>query len=94
MVSQVVPILLSLSKSLLEGRVGREKEVFQLVYHSMFFPKKAETFNSISSIKEFIDEKPILDFVEGLPSIVQSVAMDAQGDKEQVWLSAFYDFLL
>lgn len=35
----------------------------------IFYPKRAENFNSISPFKIFIDEKPMLDFVEEIGSL-------------------------
>jgi hypothetical protein len=39
---------------------------------SIFYPKRAETFNSINPMKVFIDEKPIIEFVENLPIMFEN----------------------
>lgn len=60
----------------------------------MFYPKKAETFNSINPMKVFIDEKPIIEFVEGLPLIFSQLVPFVAEEKCQCFLSGFFEFIM
>lgn len=42
-----------------------------LHFKCLFYPKKGETFNAISAYKIFIDDKPIFDYMEKIPSFLK-----------------------
>lgn len=44
----------------------------------MFYVKKAENFNSFSQYKIFIDDKPIIEFLEKIPGFLQNNPMGFQ----------------
>ena len=46
--------------------------IFILFIKCIFYPKRAESFNSINPIKIYIDEKPMMDFIDSIPKIFES----------------------
>lgn len=45
----------------------------------MFYSKKAETFNSFSQYKIFVDDKAVIDFIEKIPSFLKNNPKQFQG---------------